>query len=456
MKQSAGVIIVAVLICSGLLMRAAISNDVAPPPQLPGFDGWCANPRLPEHLVSLPYGYPTHLAASDLDGDGAAEILIATQKIISDSGDWISHLVLLEAPLSGNPLTQVLATAEGGQTEWGVTALRQGFVSQISAVDLNGDGLDDVAVVVQIATDDSAVFNSYLLLILGSVTGDFEILEIPLNLGFFLTASILTVDLDQSGEMVVIVPDPLNGTLLFLQSFNSGHFEFTTTISLQAPGFVPLQIVNADIDNDGDTDLVLGGFELESDGLTQRSVRIAERTGEMEFSVGFPLKVGWAEPSLLGISVAVTDVDGNGWLDILVTARSDVETGVNEQTPSWSEAETIFVLSQSEPGLFFSRLLSWEAQGGPVSIEWVVSDPSSTRIVAHVPGSGCNLIEEDLGSSSGGAGRECIIPLSHSEAALLADVDGDSWLDIVLASRGSGSITDLWMSTSPLPTGDFD
>jgi hypothetical protein len=98
---------------------------------------------------------------------------------------------------------------------------------------------------------------------------------------------------------------------------------------------VPLQIVDADIDNDRDIDLVLGGFELESDGLTQRSVRIAERTGEMEFSVGFPLKVGWAEPSLLGISVVVTDADGNGWLDILATARSDVEIGVKVRGRIW-------------------------------------------------------------------------------------------------------------------------
>jgi|GEM_PF-6526517 len=450
MNRLVQIIAAFLLICMTIPASAAILTDDVLSPRLPDFDEWCTNPRMPVQLLSLPYGYPTDLAASDLDGDGSVEVLVATQKVVSNSGEWISRLVLVDTSTSNDPSVEILATVEGIQTEWGLTALRQGFVSQLEVADVNGDELSDILVVVQTATDDPSVCSSYLLLVLGDGGGDFEILEIPLDLGFFLTGSILAVDLDQSGEIVVIVPDPRGGTLFILQEFDSGHFETTATILLQAQGFVPLQIVNDDIDNDGDFDLVLGGFELESSGVTQRSIRIAERIDKMEYSVGSSLKIGWLEPSVLEISIAVTDADGNGWLDILATARSDVETGISELTPSWSEAETIFMLSQTEPGLFFSQILSWEARGGPVSIEWSESDASSTRIVVHVPGSGCKLIEEDLGRNIGGTGRECIIPLSRSEAALLADLDGDSWLEIVLASRGEGVTTDVWVSSVSL------
>jgi FG-GAP-like repeat len=203
-----------VVLSYGLVSGQALAGSTA---QLPTFDSWCAFIYPPEELLSIPAGHPVDLAEADMDGDGQVEILLTTVETNAISSTWKCHLfrIVNPLPIEGSTIGQ-LAVFDGVDSDWGLTGLQQGFVSQIAVGDINHDGLDDVVVVVQKATANSDIYTSKVVLVLGDSTGEFEILEIPLDLGFFASGRILLADLDGDGGIDIVIPDPLYQRLVIL------------------------------------------------------------------------------------------------------------------------------------------------------------------------------------------------------------------------------------------------
>lgn len=427
--------------CCFLLVGAQIPTTT--PPQLPEFGSWCPPQYIPEILLEIQPGYPTDIAEADLDGDGQVEILLATQEVVGESGDWTSYLFRITDPLAGDDaVIEQLAIVSGAEMEWGATGLRQGFVSQIAVEDVNQDGLDDVVVVAQNATSNPDVYISKLMIVLGNATGEFEKLEFPLELGLFTFGTILVADIDDDNRVDAVIPDPLNQKLLLLGGFEQTQFTVTSELTMPEWGHAPSTVICSDIDNDGHLDLVIGGFALQDSGTVRRFIYIAYRQEDETFKISLPLYVGWEEPTLLDISIATADVDRNGWVDILATVRSDVEKGLTAMTPSWPEAETFVILSQREPGVFYTRLPSWFAEGGPTKIALLDVDSSAMKVLFHIPGIGFQLYEE----FSRGSGRDCSVFIARSEAGLVTDIDGDGWLEMIFAARKGVNSTALWTS----------
>lgn len=440
MKKSSKIIALTVTLFCLLAFGGQRPADSAP--KLPAIDVWCSPASIPEELLVLDTGWPTDMAAADLDGDSCIEILLAVQHVEGQTGDWVSQLIRISDPLSREDLrTQTLAEENGNELPWGITARQQGFVSPIEVGDLDGDDLDDIAFLIQHATDAQDEFVSDLFIVLGSPTEQFETHRIPLDLGFFAHAQIRLVDTNSDGELDIVVPDPLNQRLLLLSGFESGKYEFLKEIPMPEWGLIPLTVEVADMTGDMVNDIVIGGFALQDSGTLRRFILTAEGTAEREFEMGFPIYIGWEEPTLLRASIAVQDVDQNGLPDIVATVRTDVRDGISDATPSWPAEESFVFLRQSEVGGFYEEQVGWVAKGGPIDIEWAASDSSGFRLLLNVPDGGVRYFEitDEAGE------RDCQILHPQAERSVIADLDGDSWIEIAIAARRETNSTTLWI-----------
>ena len=408
---------------------------------LPAIDVWCSPSYAPEELLVLDSGWPTEMAAADLNGDGRDEILLAVQEVTGQTGDWVSQLIRISNPLSCDRLRIQTLVEENGETPaWGMTARQQGFVSQIEVGDLNRDDLDDIVLVIQQATDSQDAYVSSLFVLLGSMNEEFETFRMPLDIGFFASARICLADIDSDGVLDLVIPDPLNQRLLLLSGFASGRFESLTYAPMPEWGLMPQVVEVTDMTQDSLLDLVVGGFALRDSGTLWRFVLIAEGREDAEFEMGFPMSIGWEEPTLLGVSMAIEDVDRDGILDVVATVRTDVREGILDDTPSWPAEESFVLLRQSEIGGFYEEHAGWVATGGPISIEWAASDASGFRLLLNVPNTGVRYFE--VSDESGE--RDCQILHPQAERSVIVDFDGDGWLEIVIAARKETNSTALW------------
>jgi FG-GAP-like repeat len=184
------------------------------------------------------------------------------------------------------------------------------------------------------------------------------------------------------------------------------RFELSSELVMPGEGCFPITITDSDMNKDGRLDLVIGGFMLQDSGALRRFVYIAYGQEDSSFVLDSPMLIGWEEPTLLDISIAVADVDGNGWDDVLATYRSDVRDGTSSETSGWPTEETFSILSQTSPGAFYDQEAAWAGRSGPIYIELIDLCESSMQVLLHVPNSGLWLVEVISGSIR----RICPIP----------------------------------------------
>jgi hypothetical protein len=131
--------------------------------------------------------------------------------------------------------------------------------------------------------------------------------------------SIETADLDLDGDMDIVVGGNLDATLIYWNT--NGYFSADETNQL--PGFNTGKMTIGDIDNDGDPDLIMGGQNI----LQNTFSKIFLNDGAGKFSEGFyPLtKVFGGQSFILG------DVDNDNDLDLFETAPDKAALFLNQK-----------------------------------------------------------------------------------------------------------------------------
>jgi hypothetical protein len=313
-------------------------------------------------LTSNPQKMATQLLAADLDHDGVSELII-----VSDPGIFqIWHF----ANGSGDSLTHTVVYTSG--------SLAGGTDARLSLADLNGDGYQDL-----LCNGGYGWINDH--------TGKFAVtsstvLPVPSMTGATFTDAV-AFDFSGSG----------NPGDLAIGYVNSQGVA-TVSIYLHTDPTVPSYLHSQDVALTGQSFGWLGTADFDHNGYADIIATASDPSGaSFQNSVFFVandamvmgIDQSWmfTQPSLVG-SLAIGDVDANGYADILWSARQSVTALLNQGRDyfSVSTANSYNPTNEAEPSWFVPIVAVMNNQGGPlpnIMVEWnsLLSPASTTALL---------------------------------------------------------------------------
>jgi hypothetical protein len=280
-------------------------------------------------VASIPH--PSHVSTTDLDRDGAQDL------IVSDLGEFF--------PSDHDKGAVILLRAQGGGRFGAFWLDGWPRVAAAQAADFNGDGKDDLAV---------SAFG-------WRKTGELTILENrttnPVQPSFANhkidprtgSLSAWPADLDRDGKMdlVAVLAQEHETVVAYL---NTGGFTFTPKVIYAAPhpnwGSSGMQLV--DLDVDGDLDVLLTHGDTFDDGIVKpyHGIQWLENKG------GYPF-VEHTLAQMPGVhSARAADLDGDGDLDVVAAALLAGGSDVDER-----ELPALIWLEQTSAGTFLRHTI---------------------------------------------------------------------------------------------------
>jgi hypothetical protein len=154
-----------------------------------------------------------------------------------------------------------------------------------------------------------------------------------------------------------------------------GGFEASPT-GLMTSGAQDVEL--ADVDNDGDIDVVFANM-LDNTGKYDVSSSIYLNDG----SGGFAASPEWSLPTTGAIAVAVADIDGRGWMDLVFACQRDGSTyNVSSMvylggTSGWGSGPDIEIPTEGATDVAVSHLIEY-GTGGYISRVITPEDPPRT------------------------------------------------------------------------------
>ncbi|MBL8728394.1 MAG: VCBS repeat-containing protein [Planctomycetes bacterium] len=376
-------------------------------------------------------GTATGVVAADLDGDGDVDLAVSVS--------------------STNELALFLQSAPG--TFAAGARLPSGAIPvNVVAADLDGDGDVDLAT----ADGGSGTVSWFAQVGPGTFAAD------PAVVGLTGTALALTTgDLDHDGKMDLVATSRVEGFLPravveYLRQTAPGVFTTREIDSVMLFYARPLGVATADLDGDGDLDVVTANY-----GLDQLDVRLQGEPGVDGFTES-------ASPYLGYPTIRTADVDGDGDTD-LVSSRTmslQIAPGVFAAAPlsqTSSEvsavdidgdqdvdivmlAEQVVVLVQSGPGVFQPTLLPSGTGAHPIDVVAadLDGDGDLDLATANIDSNDVSVFLQDEPGAFVFGGR--VVAGEGPGRLAAADLDGDGDVDLVCANGYDGNYTILYQT----------
>lgn len=352
-----------------------------------------AGAGLPEPTGGPAPTTPAVIRAGDLDGDGRDELLIAG--------------------VAGSPEPRLYRARAGLFQELPPATAPDLPSSVVDAlfVDIDNDGWLDLFLLEE---------GGAATLLQNDRSGGFQRAAAP-GLGSYPDArAVAFVDVDHDGDLDLVLTGS-SGTRILRNNLDGSFTDITAGFGVG--GFSGTSIAFADLDDDGRTDLVLSGGEAGLIFLRNDNARgFVNSTAESGLTGGTG-----------GATIAIADIDNDGWLDLLVGPGSDAPPAL------WlGRGDGTFTHSTEAA----SALQALGAAGGAGALLAMDFDNDGwlDLLVASAADSGAGRLQL-LHNGGDGSFRDASDRLADAASAgapvAAADVDDDGDLDILaLASAG--------------------
>ncbi len=288
------------------------------------------------------------LAMADLDGDGFEDIVSVHEADIEYDGTPFGLVRIAWG--SGDPHKWELATLAAGAEVAGA--------EDVAIADADGDGYPDIVVAAELAhlvyfrnpgknarvarwertiPPIASGRGSFIRVFFADLDNDGRPEVVAANKGD-QNAGVdgLEVVTPRNVSAFILPPEPLEGDLWREQ--------------VLVKGLVPLNSEPADIDGDGDLDVV-AGFRVE------KRIAWVENLGNMRFQV-HPITVSGVNPGIQGFNMDYADIDGDGRLDIIETTPRLGPLIWLQQPADAASAWQVFELGNAMPDLIVSVTLA--------------------------------------------------------------------------------------------------
>ena len=239
--------------------------------------------------------------------------------------------------------------------------------------------------------------------------------------------SVVVADLDGDGDQDMLVGNlGYTTTINYTVSvrFNDGTGNYQAGYELSLPtGVAPVGLAHGDVDGDGNVDLVVAGGG-------SGSVLVYANTGQGNFTLSNTLTAQTSPATVAPATVALGDVDGDGDLDIV--------------TADYLGSSGIYVYANNGSGTFNLRTGTPPLALGTGPGKIVLGDLDGDGDLDIVIASDGNFTQNysvNIGLNDG-AGRFTIPsygtwrPPTRPLDVVLGDVDGDGDLDLITANNG--------------------
>ena len=408
----------------------------------------------PFHAEFQAFGGTNSLAAEDADGDGDLDLVLSNPKGPQLSlyrqpgpGDFSRDAVvfLRGAQSTANPSAAVvvdldgdgdrdLVSANGGgdsltaifQTAPGVFASDGTIIRDdadkamdtpvgLTAADLAGEGDGDVV--------SANRRSNNLTVFLQGEPGSFAVAQRLKHESLQGPESVHAADLDGDGDVDLVSANSESNNLTIFCNQGAGMFAPTATVFSDDAMDGPVTIVAADLDADGDLDLV-------STNNRSHDLTVFRQTDPGIFTAFRRIEDGRMEGPA---SVIAVDLDGDGRLD-LATAN----TKSNNVTVFLQGDDGEFLLAAgallTDPSLVEPLSLVAADLDGDGDLDLVTANSEGDTLSVFVQTSPGRFILHPQGSLA--AGESLLRPRS----VVVADVDGDGDVDIVSANVFSNNV----------------
>ncbi len=320
----------------------------------------------------------------------------------------------LPQPKSVQSLSQrknkIIPVSESKYTESSVSVIPEDVVLDdtyyVALGDLNNDGWLDAII--------GNNFNSMNKVLLNDGNGGFDVQHTFDLLGDEQsTSSIALGDVNNDGWLDIVVGNSGDPNWLLL---NNGEGGFDERTSLEDQWSNTQSVALGDLDNDGWLDLIVGnGFN---------------ETNQLLFNDGYGGFVNQLE-DLPGLdefdttSIAVGDVNKDGWLDIVVGNMDDVNQVLLNNGEGWFDEEITEAVS----------LQGGELSTNSIALGDINGDGWLDIVVGNARDTANQLL---LNNGNGYFERATDLPggLLDTQSVALGDVNNDGSLDVILGNKG--------------------
>ncbi|EDQ85499.1 uncharacterized protein MONBRDRAFT_11774 [Monosiga brevicollis MX1] len=321
---------------------------------------------------------PSVVRATDLDGDGHVDIIVGCKKD--------SHVYWLRGLGGGNFADAALILVAGS------------YLTDVNVADLDGDGYMDLL---------AASLNE------GTYTwcrghGQAQFDAPRLLSTRTQVRSIGAYDMDNDGLLDVVASSPGDNVIEWFRNLGNATFA-SESIQINTDKISSPALVVIDVDGDGDLDVV------KSQPTANGAVSWCVNDGNGSFSTERVIVTGFDSPRYL----AAADLDGNGWLDIVVGDR---------------DAKHLLWLPNLGNGAFGPRRL---IQGSLNTLRMVTTgdlDGDGQADVLCTKGEDEALWFRNEDSGASFAVRMLGISAVGSYTMAAGDLNGDGLLDVITAS----------------------
>ena len=254
------------------------------------------------------------VAIADVNGDGKPDLVVT---------NWC---VSASCIVPGNNIGVLLGNGDG-TFQPVVTYPSLGlYADAIAVADVNGDGNPDLVVANcgSSFNQDNCVSTSGsgdLAVLLGNGDGTFKA-AVPYSLGASGATSVAVADVNGDRKLDLIVATGSNTAGLVGVLLGNGDGSFQAEVTYSSGGLSPAALAVADVNGDGKPDVVVANRWTDNTH-TNSNVAVLLNGGTGNFPSGIQYGTGGFYPD----SVAIADVNGDGNPDLVVANTSVLSTG---------------------------------------------------------------------------------------------------------------------------------